>query len=178
MVPSLNPVMLLLPEFTVRTRLLTGSTAMAPGIVTLVGVVEAQFAAETVARPFWPVVTMAGRCKREGSSSDTSLVLGLKETAVLEKGWNATVSAPNSGEPVVTWPVASENTVMELTDSLWGSRKVIWLVVALGAARTACLVTGFMATPTIEGEIVKVRKGIPEVARQMAVQVVVSSGSA
>src|SRR5260370_29357446 len=176
MVPSLNPVMALLPEFTVRTRLLTGSTAMAPGIVTLVGVVEAQFAAQTVARPFWPVVTIAGRCKREGSSSDTSLVLGLKETAVLEKGWKATVSAPNSGEPVVTWPVAPENRVMEVTDSLWGLRKVIWLEVALASARTACLVTGFMATPTIEDEIVNGRKGNPGVAPHGAWRDAAASG--
>src|SRR5260370_2891820 len=161
MVPSLNPVMALLPEFTVRTRLLTGSTAMAPGIVTLVGVVEAQFAAQTVARPFWPVVTIAGRCKREGSSSDTSLALGLEETAVLEKGWNATVSAPNSGEPVVTWPVASENTVMGVGISFWGLRKIICLEVALGSARTACLVPGFLARPTIEDAVVKLRQGLP-----------------
>ena len=97
---------------------------------------------------------MAGRCKRDGSSSETSFVLGLKETAVLEKGWNATVSAPSSGAPVLTWPVDSENSVVELTDWLWGSIKVIWLKVTLGSARMACRVTGLNAIPTMEGEIV------------------------
>src|ERR1700674_3484710 len=97
---------------------------------------------------------MAGRCKRVGSSSETSLVLGLKETAVLEKGWNATSAAPSSGAPVLTGPVSSEKSDIELTDSLWGSMKVIWLKVALGSARTACRVTGVKAIPVIDGEIV------------------------
>ena len=47
----MKPVMLPLPEFRVRARLLAESTAMAPGIVTFVGVVEEQFAAQTVASP-------------------------------------------------------------------------------------------------------------------------------
>src|SRR5258707_4215491 len=76
---------------------------------------------------------MAGRCKREGSSSETSLVLGLKETTVLEKGWKATSAAPSSGDPVLTGPVSSEKTDIERTDSLWGSMKVIWLEVAFGS---------------------------------------------
>src|SRR5258708_17505492 len=97
---------------------------------------------------------MAGRCKMEGSSSETSLVLGLKETTVLEKGWKATSVAPSSGEPVLTAPVSSAKSDIELTDSLWGSMKVIWLEVALGSARTAWRATGLMAMPVIDGEIV------------------------
>src|SRR5467141_863033 len=152
--PSLKPVRVPLPEFTVKARLLTESTAMAPGMDTFVGVVEAQFAAQTVARPFWPVVTMAGRCKRVGSSSETSLVLGLKETTVLEKGWKATSAAPSSGGPELTGPVSSAKSDIEPTDSLWGSMKVIWLEVAFGSARTAWRVTGLKAIPVIDGEIV------------------------
>src|SRR5258706_1021699 len=92
---------------------------------------------------------MAGRCKMEGSSSETSLVLGLKETTVLEKGWKATSAAPSSGDPVLTGPVSSEKTDIERTDSLWGSMKVIWLEVAFGSARTAWPGNRFKAHPSI-----------------------------
>src|SRR5216684_2425025 len=74
MVPSLKPVSVPLPEFSVRTRLLIGSTAMAPKMVTLgVGLVEVQLkdapAAVKQARPLWPVVTMAGRSEMEDRKS-------------------------------------------------------------------------------------------------------------
>src|SRR6266403_3584873 len=178
MVPSWKTEMLSLPELRTRARLLTESTARPPGIDTFVGVVEVQFAAQTVARPFWPVLTMAARCKRDGSRSETWLSFGLKETAVLEKGWNVTLAAPISGEPVPTWPVAPAKSVIEVTDSLWGSMKLIWLKVTLGSARTACRVTGLNAMPVIDGDIVYVRNGVPELARQEPEQVVVSSLSA
>src|SRR5207249_10027972 len=121
---------------------------------TFAGVVEVQFAAQIVARPFWPVLTMAARCKRDGSRRETWLSFGLKETAVLDKGWNATSSAPSSGEPVPTWPVAPTKRVIEATDWLCGSMKLIWLEVTLGSARTACRVTGLNAMPVIDGDIV------------------------
>src|SRR5260370_17747358 len=117
-------------DFSVRTRLLTGSTAMAPKMVRLgAGLVEVQLtgapAAVKQAAPFCPVVTMAGRCERVGSSSETSLDLGLKATAVLVKGWKATSPKPSSGTPVPAGPVSSENRDMALTDWLLGSMKVI-----------------------------------------------------
>src|SRR5258706_13640380 len=101
---------------------------------------------------------MAGRCKMEGSSSETSLVLGLKETTVLEKGWKATSAAPSSGDPVLTGPVSSEKTDIERTDSLWASMKVIWLEVAFGSARTALRATRVQAIPAIESEIPQVQE--------------------
>src|SRR5437762_11284327 len=82
--------MLSLPELRTRARLSTESTARAPGMDTFAGVVEVQFAAQTVARPFWPVLTMAARCKRDGSRRETWLSFGLKETAVLEKDRKST----------------------------------------------------------------------------------------
>src|SRR5258707_4585426 len=107
---------------------------------------------------------MAGRCKREGSSSETSLVLGLKETTVLEKGWKATSAAPSSGDPVLTGPVSSEKTDIEPTDSLWGSMKVIWLEVAFGSARTAWPGTRFKTIPAIHGQNAYGQHCTPEVA--------------
>src|SRR5713226_10163060 len=142
MVPSLKPVSVPLPEFSVSTRLLMGSTAMAPKMVSVgTGLVEVQLISTPApvkqARPLWPVVTMAGRCEREGSSSETSLVLGLKETAVFVKGWKATSAAPSSGAPVLAGPVSSEKSDIALTVWLFGSMKEIWLNVALGSASTA-----------------------------------------
>src|SRR2546428_4392705 len=104
MLPSWKTEMLSLPELTTKARLLTESTAMAPGMVTFVGVAGGgQFAKQTAPRPFLPVpgVTMAARCKRDGSRRENSLSFGLKENAVLEKGWKATSVAPSSREPVV-----------------------------------------------------------------------------
>jgi len=43
---------MLLPEFTANARLCTLSTAMAPGMVTLVGVVKVQPVVHPVATPF------------------------------------------------------------------------------------------------------------------------------
>src|SRR5260370_20693157 len=121
MVASRKQEWVSLRELSVMTRLLTGSTAMDPKMVTLgVGPVKVELkevpAAVKQARPLWPVVTMAGRSEMDGSISETSLVFGLKETAVLVKGWKATSAAPSSGRPVVAGPVCSENRDMELTD--------------------------------------------------------------
>src|SRR5216684_7180312 len=110
---------------------------------------------------------MAGRCEREGSSSETSLVFGLKETAVFVKGWKATWAAPSSPMPVLAGPVSSEKSDIELTIWLFGSMKVIWLKVALGSASTAFRVMGLKAMPISEGERVYVRNGTPEVAVQL-----------
>ncbi len=110
-------------------------------------------AAVKQARPFWPVVTMAGRSAMDGSISETSLVFGLNEIAVLVKGWKATSAAPSSGRPVLAGPVCSEKSDMELTDWLLGSMNVIWLKVALGSARTAVRVMGLKEIPTSEGEM-------------------------
>src|SRR5260370_18635974 len=131
---------------------------MAPRMVTIVGAGLWEWhltrtpvsVKQTVVRAFWPVGTMAGRCDREGSSSETSLVLGVKETAVLEKGWKATSAAPISGAPVVAGPVSSEKSDIELTVWLFGSMKETWLNVALGSSSTALRVIRFMAMPTIQ----------------------------
>src|SRR6266576_4930706 len=106
------------------------------------------------------------RCKRAGSRSEISLILELNERAVLLKGWNAVVSAPSTGAPMLTEPVAATNPVMGLTDWLMGSMKLIWLEVALGSARMARRVSALKAMPTVVGEIVEVRRGTPELARQ------------
>src|SRR6266404_5858960 len=42
---------------------------------------------------------IASLCSAVGSSSETWLSAGLKETAVLVNGWSATFVAPNSGTP-------------------------------------------------------------------------------
>src|SRR2546422_9798621 len=106
------------------------------------------------------------RCKRAGSRSEISLILELNERAVLLKGWNAVVSAPSSGAPMLTEPVAPTNTVMGLTDWLIGAMKLIWLEVALGCARMARRVSALNATPTAVGGIGWDRKGPPDLARQ------------
>src|SRR5437016_13081311 len=108
---------------------------------------------------------IANLCRAVGSSSETWLSAGLKETAVLVNGWNATFVAPNSGEPELTWPVAPANTVIEVTDWLCGSRKAIWPKVVLVSAKTAKRVIGLMAIPAIEGETAYVEKGTTEHAR-------------
>src|SRR5437867_1966887 len=117
MVPSLKTEMLLLPEFTANARLWTLSTASAPARVTFVGggVVDPQLAAQTEAAAVEPVAAIANRRSAVGSSSEISLRNGLKETAVLLNGWNATFVAPSSGEPELTCPTAPANTVMEMT---------------------------------------------------------------
>src|SRR6266849_484987 len=128
-------------------RILTGPTGWgaAPNVIFAAGL---KFAGVPIVEP-----SIAGGCDREGTSSETSLVLGLKETAVLEKGWKATSAAPISGAPVVAGPVSSEKSDIELTVWLFGSMKETWLNVALGSASTALRVIGLMAMPTIEGEM-------------------------
>src|SRR6267378_8267638 len=123
-VPSLKTEMLPLPEFTANARLWTLSTPIAPVRDTFVGggVVDPQFAAQTELAAVQPVEIIASRCRAVGSSSETWLSNGLKETAVLVNGWNATFVAPNSGEPELTFPTAPANTVMEMTFWLCGSR--------------------------------------------------------
>src|SRR6267142_1028331 len=97
---------------------------------------------------------IANLCRAVGSSSETWLSAGLKETAVLVNGWNATFVAPNSGEPELTWPVAPANTVIEVTDWLCGSRKAIWPKVVLVSAKTAKRVIGLMAIPALARHVV------------------------
>src|SRR6266481_2242050 len=179
-VPSFKTEMLLLPEFTANARLCTLSTPRAPAKETFVGggVVDPQFAAQTEPVAFWPVETIASRCRAAGSSSETCFSKGLNETAVLVNGWNATFVAPSSGEPELTWPVAPANTVIEVTDWLCGSRKAIWPKVVLVSAKTAKRVIGLMAIPAIEGETVYVKKGTPELARHVVVHVETSSCAA
>src|SRR5437870_4014240 len=66
MLPSWKTEMLSLPELTTKARLLTESTAMAPGMVTFVGVAGGvQLAKQTGPRPLWavPGVRVAGGCK-------------------------------------------------------------------------------------------------------------------
>src|SRR6267143_3983646 len=179
-VPSLRTEMLLLPEFTANARLWTLSTPSAPVSDTFAGggVVDPQFAAQTEAVAFWPVEIIASRCSAVGSSSESWLSEGLRETAVLVTGWTATFVAPNYGEPELTWPVAPANTVIEVTVWLCGSRKAIWPKVVLVSAKTAKRVIGLMAIPAIEGETVYVKKGTPELARHVVVHVETSSCAA
>src|SRR2546425_10913248 len=99
MLPSWKTEMLSLPELTTKARLLTESTAMAPGMVTFVGVAGGgEFAKQTAPRRFWPgpVPTMAARCKRDRSRSETVLSLGFKETAGLARGWKASEGATDT----------------------------------------------------------------------------------
>src|SRR6266850_1739807 len=155
-VPSLKTEMLPLPEFTANARLWTLSTPSAPAKDTLIGagVVDPQFAAQTEAAAFWPVEIIASRCRAVGSSSETWLSKGLKETAVLVNGWNAALVAPNSGEPELTLPTAPANTVMEVTFWLCGSRNEFWAKVTFSSASTAILVIGLNAMPAVDGETV------------------------
>src|SRR5258708_16215120 len=99
--PSWKTEMLLLPEFTASARLLAESTARAPGILTVMAVVEPDGVKLAVPVPFCPgpVETMASRCQAVGSSKDTWLSFGLKETAVFVKGWKTTAVGPSSGVP-------------------------------------------------------------------------------
>src|SRR5712692_2846276 len=121
--PSWKKERLSLPELTASATLLMESTTRAPGKFTVIAAVAWSGVKLTVALPVWPVGMMASRCEAEGSMRETWLNcgFGLNETAVLVKGWKATVVAPSSGGPVVTEPVAPANRVRKLTDSLWGS---------------------------------------------------------
>src|SRR6266851_616177 len=148
--PSWKTEMLSLPEFTAIATLLMESTARAPGRLTVMAVVEPLGVKLAVASAVWLVETNLIRCNREGSRREISLRFELKESAVLVKGWKATVLPPISGEPVPV-PVAPTNRVMKLTDSLIGSMKLIWLEVALGSARMTRRVIGLMAIPTVVG---------------------------
>src|SRR3989442_15507939 len=98
MLPSWKTEMLSLPELTTKARLLTESTAMAPGMVTFVGVAGGgQFAKQNAPKPFWsvPVLTIAARCKRDGAKRETLFGFGLKGNALLVKGWKTKSGAPN-----------------------------------------------------------------------------------
>jgi len=96
---------------------------------------------------------MAGRCERDGSSSETSLVSGLKETAVIGEGLKGHLRRAQFRNANACRAGFFGKKRHRSNGLLFGSIKETWLDVALGSARAALRVIGLMAMPTIEGEM-------------------------
>src|SRR6267143_3150833 len=162
--------MLPLPEFTASATLLVESTARAPGRLTVIAVLFWPAGVKlAVAWAVWFVGIITMRCKTAGSRRDTWSRLELKESAVLVKGWKATVEVPISSEEPVPVPVAPPNKVIGTTFSLTGSMKLIWLALVLGSATMIRRVMALKAIPTVVAETWYVRRGTPELAKQLGV---------
>jgi len=111
------------------------------------------------------VAIIANRCSAVGSSSETWLSKGLKETAVLLNGWNATFVAPSSGEPELTCPTA-RRTGHRGEDWLCGIENECWQKSHFVSQhrRPRYRIESYTA---VDGEIVYVKKGTPELATQL-----------
>src|SRR5581483_2381611 len=117
------------PAFPLATTIamfITGSTATAPGMLTVRALPPDGVNDTLVSEPDVGRFTIAARSFAEGSRMESWLVRGLNDTAVLENGWKATAEVPSSvAVPEKFGPVMLVKREVDVSVSLCGERYVI-----------------------------------------------------